>query len=50
MKVSRSMQLTIGAAISAAVILVAFFNAPPLPVAAGTTFATLFLLFRRKAA
>ncbi len=39
--------LTVGAAASAAIILIAFFKAPPLPVAVGAAVA-IFVLLRRK--
>ena len=43
----RSAALTVGAAASAAIILIAFFKAPPLPVALGAAIA-IFLVLRRK--
>ena len=45
----RSAALTVGAAASAAIILIAFFKAPLLPVAVGAAIA-IFLLVRRKPA
>jgi hypothetical protein len=43
----RSATLTVGAAASAAIILIAFFKAPLLPVALGAAIA-IFVLLRRK--
>ena len=43
----RMTALTVGAAASAAIVMVAFFKAPPLPVALGAAIA-IFLVLRRK--
>jgi membrane protein YqaA with SNARE-associated domain len=42
----RTAALTVGAAASAAIILIAFFKAPVLPVAAGAVIAVALLLRR----
>ncbi len=42
----RSAALTAGAAASAAIVLIAFFKAPVLPVAAGALLATVLLVRR----
>jgi hypothetical protein len=47
--IQRSTALTVGAATSAAIILIAFFKAPVLPVVTGTAIA-VFLLLRFKSA
>ena len=44
-----SIALTVGAAASSAIILIAFFKAPLLPVAAGAIIAVIWLLRRRPA-
>ncbi len=43
----RTTALTVGAAASAAIIMIAFFKAPPLPVAVGAAIAIFFLLRRK---
>jgi hypothetical protein len=48
MSISRSNQLTIGAAICAATIAALFFHAPPIPVAIGVIAAVLFLMMRKQ--
>lgn len=42
----RATALTLGAAGSAAIVMVAFFKAPPLAVAAGAIIATILILRR----
>jgi len=44
----RYTALTLGATITAAVIMALFFQAPPIPVAIGTVAAALWLLLRRR--
>jgi predicted MFS family arabinose efflux permease len=45
---ARYTALTLGATITAAVIMALFFQAPPIPVAIGTVAAALWLLLRRR--
>jgi hypothetical protein len=42
----RTTAITVGAAASAAIVLIAFFKAPVLPVALGAVIAVLWLLRR----
>jgi hypothetical protein len=49
MTMTRNAALTVGAAVSAATLMVFFFQAPPVPVALGVVGAvTIILLFRAR--
>jgi hypothetical protein len=47
MTMTRNAALTVGAAVTAATLMVIFFQAPPLPVALGVVGAVTIILFAR---
>jgi hypothetical protein len=47
MTMTRNAALTVGAAITAATLMVIFFQAPPVPVALGVLGAVTIILFTR---